>query len=88
VKRASRGLCAWFSVCQAMSIAMTTVLPEPVAIFNAVRGRPELCTAFASSRRRRQSVPDHRPSPGDLGQEDRRLGSLILADGIARVGAG
>ena len=63
VKRASRGLCAWFSVCQAMSIAMTTVLPEPVAIFNAVRGRPELCTAFASSRRRRQSVPDHRPRP-------------------------
>lgn len=27
-------------------------------------------------------------SPGDLGQEDRRLCSLTLADGIARVGAG
>jgi hypothetical protein len=31
------------SVCQAMSIAITTVLPEPVAIFSAARCKPRLC---------------------------------------------
>ena len=35
--RASCGLASLFSDCQAMSIAMTTVLPEPVAILNAIR---------------------------------------------------
>ncbi len=33
--RASCGLASLLSVCQAMSMAMTTVLPEPVAIFKA-----------------------------------------------------
>ena len=39
-KRASCGLARLLRVCQAMSMAMTTVLPEPVAILNAVRGSP------------------------------------------------
>ena len=39
-KRASCGLASLLSVCQAMSMAMTTVLPEPVAILKAMRGRP------------------------------------------------
>ena len=63
VNRASRGLWAWFSVCHATSIAITTVLPEPVAIFSAVRGNSALWTAFASSTRRRQSVPDRLRRP-------------------------
>ena len=40
--RASCGLASLLSACQAMSMAMTTVLPEPVAIFKAMRGRPGL----------------------------------------------
>jgi hypothetical protein len=31
------GLASLLSVCQAMSIAMTTVLPDPVAILKAIR---------------------------------------------------
>ena len=34
-KRASCGLASLLSACQAISMAMTTVLPEPVAILNA-----------------------------------------------------
>ena len=47
-KRASCGLASLFSVCQAMSMAMTTVLPEPVAILKAMRGRPGFDVSFAS----------------------------------------
>ncbi len=47
-KRASFGWAALFSVCQAMSIAITTVLPEPVAIFSATRCRPRLQAVFVS----------------------------------------
>ncbi len=36
-KRLSWALASLLSACQAMSIAMTTVLPEPVAILNAIR---------------------------------------------------
>ena len=36
-KRASCGLASLFNVCQAISIAMTSVLPEPVAILKAIR---------------------------------------------------
>ena len=50
-KRASCGLAALFSVCQAISIAMTTVFPVPVAIFRATRNRPGLASA-ADSRRK------------------------------------
>ena len=60
--RASRGLCALFSVCQAISIAITTVLPAPVAIFSAIRGSPELCSAFCSDSRGRQLVNPSRPA--------------------------
>ena len=34
-----RGAAALFSTCQAISIAITTVLPDPVAIFRATRLR-------------------------------------------------
>ena len=37
LKRLSWGLASLFSACQAMSMAMTTVLPDPVAILNAIR---------------------------------------------------
>lgn len=63
MNRASRGLWAWCSVFHATSIALTTVLPEPVAIVSAVRGNPALWTAFASSSWRRQSVPDRLRRP-------------------------
>ncbi len=62
VNRASRGLCTLFSVCQATSIAITTVLPAPVAIFRATRGRPELCWELCSASRGRQSVKPSRPA--------------------------
>jgi hypothetical protein len=35
------------SACQATSIPITTVLPDPVAIFIASRGRPPLKSAFS-----------------------------------------
>ena len=47
-KRVSCGLARLLSVCQAISMAITTVLPEPVAILNAVRGRPGFDVSFAS----------------------------------------
>ena len=47
-KRASFGWATLLSVCQAMSIAITTVLPEPVAIFSATRCRPRLHAVFVS----------------------------------------
>ena len=58
---------------------MTTVLPEPVAILSATRGRPGLCVVVrrragrSRSRRRRSFV-------GDLGEVDRRLERLDLAE--------
>src|SRR5680860_1563309 len=54
-KRGSRGLVTLFSVCHAISIAITTVLPEPVAIFSATRGRPALCSPLTSPSSVRQS---------------------------------
>ena len=43
---------------------MTTVLPLPVAILRATRGRPSLCrTLYSSTRRRKSALPfDPRPS--------------------------
>ena len=46
--------------CQAISIAMTVVLPAPVASFSATRNRSGLAPAFAwrsQSRKRRPRVP-------------------------------
>ena len=37
VKRLSRGAARLFNVCHAISIAISTVLPEPVAILKAMR---------------------------------------------------
>jgi hypothetical protein len=48
LKRRSCRFSSLFSACQAISIAMTTVLPEPVAILSATRGRPPLKAAFSS----------------------------------------
>ena len=56
MKRASRGDWTLLSVCQAISIAITTVLPEPVAILSATRGRPALWASFSGSSRLRQSA--------------------------------
>ena len=77
-KRASCGLASLLSACQAMSMAMTTVLPEPVAILNAVRGRPSLRRAFSCADDvERLGVTD---PLGGLGQVDRRLDGLDLAE--------
>ncbi|CFN63427.1 Uncharacterised protein [Bordetella pertussis] len=46
-------LCGWrtaLTVCQAMSMAMTVVLPAPVASFSAKRSRPGLASLLALSR--------------------------------------
>ena len=70
---------ALLSACQAMSIAMTTVLPDPVAILSASRDRPAL---YASAPRRRAGSSIH-ASPtfvADLGEVDRRLERLDLAE--------
>ena len=53
-RKASENRLSWvlaslFSACQAMSIAMTTVLPEPVAILKAIRYSPGF-RAWPSSR--------------------------------------
>ena len=86
-KRASDGAITLLIACQAISIAITTVLPVPVAIFRPTRGRPALCSALTGSRRR--AVVGRAVPPGDLGQEDRCLGRLALAeeDRILAVGS-
>ena len=78
VKRASCGLASLLSACQAMSIAMTTVLPAPVAILSAMRGRPGLDASFASSQLVRD--PGVAVLAGDLGEVDGRLQRLDLAE--------
>ncbi len=47
-KRASCGLSSLLRVCQAMSMPITTVLPLPVAILNAIRGSPPFAVSFSS----------------------------------------
>ncbi len=47
-KRLSCGFACLLSACHAMSMAISTVLPEPVAILKANRGRPPLCSAFSA----------------------------------------
>lgn len=44
-------------VCQAMSMAMTVVLPAPVASFSAMRNRSGLDIAFAPARWSRNFLP-------------------------------
>ena len=62
VKRASRALKALLATCQAISIAITTVLPLPVAIFTPRRGRPSLWRTFWGSIRVRKSGSPWRPA--------------------------
>ena len=59
VKRASRGDCALLSVCHAISIAITTVLPEPVAIFECDPRKPGVMRFVLriSSRVRQSAYP-------------------------------
>ena len=49
VKRVLWGRRTAFTVCQAMSIAITAVLPAPVASFRATRERPGFAASLASS---------------------------------------
>ncbi|OPZ42383.1 MAG: hypothetical protein BWY94_02147 [Actinobacteria bacterium ADurb.BinA094] len=48
LNRASCGFSILLSACQAMSMAMTTVLPLPVAILKARRSSPGLAESLAS----------------------------------------
>ncbi len=77
-KRASCGLASLLSVCQAMSIAMTTVLPEPVAILNAMRGRPGFEVSLAA--RSRVLDPGIAVFLGDLGDVDGGFEGFDLAE--------
>ena len=66
-----------------MSIAMTTVLPEPVAILKASRGRPSLRRAFSARMTLRALVsPIFSAASVEV---DRRLGGLDLAEEEASV---
>ena len=79
VNRTSRGAYCLFRVCQAMSIAMTMVFPEPVAILSAARGRPLLCASFSGSEPL-APVGVRRVSARHLGQEDGCLRRLALGE--------
>jgi hypothetical protein len=48
-KRSEAGMRTALSVCQAMIIAITVVLPAPVAIFTAMRNSSGLASALAAS---------------------------------------
>ena len=66
-------------VCQAMSIAMTVVLPAPVASFSARRISSGLASLFAFARCSRTRLPACRVRR-DLGQPDGRLDRFDLAE--------
>ena len=90
-KRASCGLARLLSACQAMSMAMTTVLPEPVAILKAIRGRPGFDVSFASrSRVLNPGVAVFLRHLGDVDGGFERFvlaeEELLLAVGIGPVG--
>ena len=90
--RRSFGSAILFKACQAMSMAMTTVLPEPVAIFIAMRLRPGFDAALTSpSQVLIQLSPtflaasvriDERLQGFDLAEEE-----LVLAVGVASSAA-
>ena len=52
-----------FTVCQAMSMAMTVVLPAPVASFSAIRESPGFASSLARSMSSRTFLP-RSPSRG------------------------
>ena len=63
--RVNRPLPGWrtaLTVCQAISIAITVVLPAPVASLSASRARPGLACSFASCSRSMNPRPS-RPAP-------------------------
>ena len=66
-------------VCQAMSIAMTVVLPAPVASLSARRSSSGLASLLAAARCSRIRLPCLRVRR-DLGQPDGRLDRLDLAE--------
>ena len=66
-------------VCQAMSIAMTVVLPAPVASFSARRISSGLASLLAPARWSRKRLPGLRLRR-DLGQPDGGLDRLDLAE--------
>ena len=66
-------------VCQAISMAMTVVLPAPVASFSASRISSGLASLLAAARWSRMRLPLCRLRR-DLGQPDRRLDRLDLAE--------
>ena len=64
--RLKRGLVGWrtaFTVCQAMSMAITVVLPAPVASFSARRLKPGFACSLTSCRRSRKPAAS-RPALG------------------------
>ena len=66
-------------VCQAMSIAMTVVLPAPVASFSARRSSSGLASLLAAARCSRNRLPLLRLGR-DLGQPDGRFHGFDLAE--------
>jgi len=76
-KRLICGLASLFSACQAMSIPMTTVFPEPVAILKANAVEPGFLAWFSFVEP--VLYPGLRAA-GDLGQKDGRLERLDLAE--------
>ena len=69
-----------FTVCHAISMAMTVVLPDPVAIFSARRESPGLALSFACRRRRRMLRTGLGAQVGrNLGEPYRGFGCLNLA---------
>ena len=78
-KRASCGLASLLSVCQAMSIAITTVLPEPVAILKRHAGQIRGWRARSASRIS-FSIQVSPYFVGDLGDVDGRLQRFDLAE--------
>jgi hypothetical protein len=67
-------------VCHAMIIAITVVLPAPVASFNASLASPGLDWAFAALRCSRNLRPSFAELRRDLGQPDRCLDGFDLAE--------
>ena len=70
VKSLPRGLAHLLSVCQAMSMAMTTVLPAPVAILNPVRA------VFGDSRFRSEIIWKRTSAHSDTKQGRRQHGRI------------
>ena len=80
VNRGLPGRRTAFTVCQAMSIAMTVVLPAPVASLRAIRGSPAFASSLANWRRSRNAFASRPRLWSDFGQPNRGFDSLDLAE--------